>query len=367
MKRLGKVVSYLILIVNTVFVGILLFSAYSPHINPENHPLRAVVGMAFPILLVINLLFLIFWLIFSYKFALISVIGFLLCIAQIRTYIPVNFRTAEKNIPENSIKLLSYNVMGFNTFQKVKGENPILNYIKNSGADIICLQEFGAAQNRKYLTQDNIDTALKNYPYKHIQRVGQGSGNFLACYSRFPILSSKPIKYKSIHNGSVVYEIKVGDDIVTVINNHLESNKLTAEDKEVYADMIKAPEVDKVKTGAIHLVRKLGDAQAIRAPQARAVAEVVAKTENPYIIVCGDFNDTPISYAHRTISHELDDAFVKSGNGLGISYNRNMFFFRIDNILTSRNLKAYNCTVDRSIRDSDHYPMWCYIAKKETN
>ena len=28
------------------------------------------------------------------------------------------------------------------------------------------------------------------------------------------------------------------------------------------------------------------------------------------------------------------------------------------------NLKAYNCTVDRSIKASDHYPIWCHISKR---
>lgn len=364
MKRLGKLAASVALIINAVFIGLLILSAYSPHINPEDHPIRACLGMVFPFFLLANLFFLVFWLIFNYKFALFPLIGLLLCFQQIRTYVPVNIRTQEKNIPENSIKFLSYNVMNFNTFQKYKGVNPILNYIKQSNADIVCLQEFAAAQNRKYLTQDDIDKALKDYPYKNIQRVGhKSSTNYVACYSKYPILSSREVVYKSNSNGSVVHEIKVGNDTITVINNHLESNKITEKDKEVYQGMIKAPEVDKVKSGAVQLIKKLGEAQELRAPQARAVANEVANSPHPYVIVCGDFNDTPISYCHRTISRKLDDAFVKTGNGLGISYNRNMFYFRIDNILTSKSLKAYNCTVDRSIRDSDHYPIWCYISK----
>ena len=75
--------------------------------------------------------------------------------------------------------------------------------------------------------------------------------------------------------------------------------------------------------------------------------------------------DTPISYAHRVIEKGLNDAFTKSGRGLGISYNQNKFYFRIDKILASKNLKPYNCTVDRSIKESDHYPIWCYLKKKD--
>ena len=82
------------------------------------------------------------------------------------------------------------------------------------------------------------------------------------------------------------------------------------------------------------------------------------------IIVCGDFNDSPISYTHRVVGEGLNDAFVESGNGFGISYNQNHFYFRIDNILLSKNLKSYRCTVDNTIKSSDHYPIWCYVAEK---
>ena len=74
--------------------------------------------------------------------------------------------------------------------------------------------------------------------------------------------------------------------------------------------------------------------------------------------------DITVEVQIRTIAQDLDDAFTQSGRGLGISYNQNRFYFRIDNILTSKNLRAYNCTVDRSIKESDHYPIWCYITKR---
>ena len=80
--------------------------------------------------------------------------------------------------------------------------------------------------------------------------------------------------------------------------------------------------------------------------------------------MCGDFNTSPISYAHRTIAEGLTDAFVESGFGLGISYHRNGFLFRIDNILISPDLQSYRCTVDSRIKNSDHYPIWCYVDKK---
>lgn len=366
MKHLGKLVALLILAVNVLFTGLLLLTAYSPHIRPVEHPVQSCLGLTFPIFLLANGCFLVFWLIVRrYKSALLPLLGLLCCHGQIRTYLPVNFHT--DNLPESSFKLLSYNVMGFGGGTKEEGKNPILTYLKESGADILCLQEYTVSTSPRHISQKDVNRELEAYPYHRINTVGDGKGhsNRMACYSKFPILSARTLHYPSEYNGSVIYELKIGNDTVTLINNHLESNKLTKADKVVYEDMLKSPETEKVKSGMRLLVRKLAEASAIRAPQADNIAQEIASSAHPYIMVCGDFNDTPISYTHHTIARHMDDAFTTSGCGLGISYNQNRFYFRIDHILTSRNLKAYNCTVDRSIKESDHYPIWCHIAKKE--
>lgn len=363
MKHLGKIVTYFLLAVNAFFVGMLILTAYSPYLQPKIHPLASCLGLAFPVFLAINLFFFIFWVLINYRYALLPFIGFLICYPQIRTYIPVHFPTQPQSIPEGSIKLLSYNTMSFDNLKKTDGRNPILSYLADSNADIICLQEYSAAQNKKHLTEQDIKKALKAYPYSSIRKHSQ-SGTQLACFSKFPILSAKTLKYKSSYNGSILYELKVNEDTVTVINNHLESNKLTKEDRFIYENMIKDPDAKKVKTGLRQLVRKLAEASAIRSSQVDSVARAIANSNYPTIIACGDFNDASISYTHRILTQQLNDAFTESGRGLGVSYNQNKFYFRIDNILVSPNLKAYNCTVDRTIKDSDHYPIWCYINKK---
>ena len=207
-----------------------------------------------------------------------------------------------------------------------------------------------------------MDYALRDYPYKNYHKISGANG--LGCYSRFPILSAHPVKYASLNNGSIAYKIKVNGDTLLVVNNHLESNKLTEKDKEVYREMMKDPDKQKVSQGSRLLIGKLAEASAIRAVQADSIARLVASYKGGGIIVCGDFNDSPISYTHRVVGEGLNDAFVESGNGFGISYNQNHFYFRIDNILLSKNLKSYRCTVDNTIKSSDHYPIWCYVAEK---
>ena len=106
-KHIGKFVAYLILAVNIFFISLLLLTAYSPHIKPVAHPVESCFGLTFPIFLVINICFFIFWLIIQkYKFALFPLVAFLLCYSQIRTYFPLNFHTSK--LPENSFKVLSY-------------------------------------------------------------------------------------------------------------------------------------------------------------------------------------------------------------------------------------------------------------------
>ena len=221
MEHIGKIVAYLILAINAFFVGTLILSAYSPYLNPKLNPLSSGLGLAFPLFLVINIAFIIFWVFINYRYALVPLIGFLVCFPQIRTYIPFNSTT--KTIPEGSIKILSYNVMNFSNLEKKDGKNPILSYLVNSKAYIICLQEYNAAQNKKYLTEADIKKALKAYPYYSVRRQNRSDVQ-LACFSKYPILSVSPIDYESTYNGSVKYVLAVNNDTVTLINNHLESN-----------------------------------------------------------------------------------------------------------------------------------------------
>ncbi len=359
MKYIGQLLGWILLGVNSLLILLLWVCAYSPYVDPVVHPVLSCAGLAFPAFLLANVLFLFFWLVVYRRYALVPLLGFLCCYEAVRTYLPINI--GEDDAPEGAIKVLSYNTMAFGGKAHTKEKpNEVLEYLANSNADIICLQEH-ILQGK--LKQKDVDYALRNYRYKHFQKISGHNG--LGIYSRYPILSARRVNYESAGNGSVVYRIKVDDDTLIVVNNHLESFKLTTDDKDVYLDMMNDPNKQKVKEGSRQLLRKLADPAAIRAMQADSIVRIVHNYQGEGIIVCGDFNDSPLSYARRVIGEQLDDAFVESGNGLGISYNRNRFYFRIDHILTSRNLEAYQCTVDRSIKASDHYPIWCYIAKKK--
>ena len=364
MKGLGKFLSLIVWTFSLLMALLLLFSAFSPSIiQPVKYPLLSLAGFVFPLLVVINLILLLLFLLFrGFKFALVPLAGLAMCYSQLYTYLP--FNSSVRSQPEGSVKLLSYNTMSFSGMVKTNGKNAVLDYLMASDADIICLQENMVSGNKRYVTQKDVDKALSAYPYKADKTTDDSkSMPNMAVYSKLPVLKTERIAMKSNGNGAIAHQLKWGQDTLLLINCHLESNKLSSEDKEMYEQMIEKHEKEQVKAGMKVLVKKLAEAAAIRAPQADAIANYLNSHPFKYVMVCGDFNDIPISYTHHTLTRTLNDAFTESGRGLGISYHNNKFLFRIDNILVSPNLKTKNCTVDSSIDASDHYPIWAYVEK----
>jgi endonuclease/exonuclease/phosphatase family metal-dependent hydrolase len=345
----------------------MLISAFSDHISPEKSILFAYIGLAFPIIIILNIIFFIYWLIVrKWIFVLLFVISFTICWKPVLNYCP--FHTKSAIIPkEDVIKILSYNVMGFAyKDHSKKSPNKIIEYIAESGADIVCLQEYMVSNKVNLMNSEDIANALPMYPYI-VEIFFSKSDKFkygIAVLSKYPVTKSGKINYFSQYNGSSVHHINYKGKNILLVNNHLESFKLTAEDRSKYSDMITQVSIDLFDEFRSSIQQKLGSAFIIRAGQADIISAEIQKINNPYIIVCGDFNDTPSSYVHRKIQGSLNDAYADTGMGPGISYNQNFFFFRIDHIFYSSGMDAYNCIVDKKINLSDHYPISCYLKIK---
>jgi endonuclease/exonuclease/phosphatase family metal-dependent hydrolase len=358
-KILKKIIRCIFAVASLLAVLLFVASSYSDRIPPEKGLFFSYLGLVFPFICLLNLCFVAYWLfLWKWKYLLVGLCAFLVCRKPVENYFPFHFRTAVPK--ENVIKVLTYNVMGF-AYSERAGEAPdkILRYIAGSGADIVCLQEYFASRSAGHLTTRKIHEALKMYPYSSVIHLKPYSWG-LAVFSKYPVTASRRIEYKSEDNGSSIHKIEINGKTLTLINNHLESFKLTSKDKTGYLEFIKGAGVESFGNLKSTIQQKLGPAFLIRSRQAHAVAEEIRNSRNDYILVCGDFNDTPISYAHRTVQGKLLDAFAESGMGPGITYNRNYFWFRIDNILYSSNMEAFSCTVDH-INYSDHYPVWCYL------
>jgi endonuclease/exonuclease/phosphatase family metal-dependent hydrolase len=356
MKYIGRFLGWILLGINLCMVVLLLVCAYSPYIDPVAHPVWSCAGLAFPAFLIVNLLFLVFWLVIYRKYALLSFLGLVCSIGAIRTYFPVNVFVSD--VPEGAIKFLSYNTMAFekNRANTKDNPNPVLEYLRNSNADIICLQEYIVGGR---LTKKEVDYALRDYPYKNYYKISGANG--LGCYSRFPILSAHPVRYASLNNGSIAYKIKVNGDTLLVVNNHLESNKLTEKDKEVYREMMKDPDKQKVSQGSRLLIGKLAEASAIRAVQADSIARLVAGYKGGGIIVCGDFNDPPGTFTYETLKSGLKDGFQTAGEGYGATYRGFHHLLRIDYLFHSTLLEGIKYKVI-PYDMSDHNPVYLEVG-----
>lgn len=339
---------------NIAVIILMTLMGYADRISPLDHAYISCIGITFPVLLIGNLCFLFFWLTFKWRYSLMPIVGYALVYSPITIYMPFHM---EQDVPSGAIKVLTYNVEAFSGIPRYDGAfERIYEYIKGSGADIVCLQED--------VNSPGVDRARLDSLYKYSDQilVGTSKSNGIGIYTNYPIVKSERIQYESKGNGSCAYYLKVGKDTIIVVNNHFESNHLSLDDRKEYKNMLKGRvERDSMETTSKMIFAKLAEAAKIRALQVQTVHKYIEAHKKYPIIVCGDFNDNPISYARRTMADGLIDCYVETGKGIGLSYNQKGFFVRIDNIMCSEKLIPYNCKVDGNMDASDHYPMVCWF------
>lgn len=341
---------------NVASAVVMWLVGFSDYANPVSHPYIACAGLLFPVFLLINLGFLFFWLAFHRRMIFIPILGYAAAFVPLRIYMPIN--AGGTTPPAGSIKMVTWNVHGFTTPAGEQSAADIAGFIKNSAADIVCLQEDnGAAPGHSAI--DSI------FPHHSTDIVAEDKGNSVGIYTRFPIVRKERIPYPSKGNGSMAYYLKIRKDTVIVINNHFESTHLSLDERQRYKNMLKGKMgEDTVRAESKRLLRRLGESSALRAPQADAVHAYIEAHRAYPLIVCGDFNDNPISYTRRIVAKDLTDCYVSTGRGIGLSYNQKGFFVRIDNMMCSSQFKPYNCKVHNNVDVSDHYPMSCWLERR---
>ena len=355
--KIGNITDTIFIAINIIVIVAMNFCAYTAYLHPTYHPNFSYFGLAFPVFLAANVLFFFFWLLRKNWLVFLPLVGMLACACSVRTFFPINYRP---EAPEGSIKFMSYNVANFGGPPMAKvdyDQNPVVRYMLDSDADIICIQEGNVAGSSKVA-----EVLSKTYPY--IMTGSQDGCHFNACISKYPVLSSEQIHYESKTNRSYAYKLLIDDDTVLVVNNHFESYQLHTEDRDDYKKIIMHPKNDSTILRFDSLTHKLIAKNRIRGLQADRVAEYIDSVKCKYKIACGDFNDPSLSYTHHRMTRTMNDAFTQSGFGIGYSFNRSGMYFRIDNILVNDNIATYKTKVDNSISESDHYPIISYLFFK---
>lgn len=361
LKKLKLFTLQLIAGANVATIVLMLLVGYSDRLEPASFPLLATAGLAFPVLLALNVAFLVFWLLVKARYALIPIAGLLVGYQPVRTYFPLNLPQS----CDSTLTVVSYNAYDADHIGQKEFRQRVVDFLDDKGADIVCLQEFSmnaAVRDSLALRYDYIDTS-------RVTRYGE----VLTLLSKYPIVGKEKLytefrEERQMAARSVVFYLVVDGDTVAVMNNHLGSTRLTEDERSSFRRIVKGDlERDSAQRESKRLVERLAESNQLREPQVVAVVnclDSLLHVARRSVILCGDFNDGPISYAHQSVARLLTDCYRESGIGPGISYRENGFYVRIDHVFCSSDWKPCAAKVDRKMSVSDHYPVVCKLKKR---
>lgn len=358
MRTLTSLILY---IVSGIALACYALASVAPYVSPEKIELPAYFGLAYPaIWLAVVCLTIIGIVTRHWKLTAVLATAVVVSFGEWRKTVVVH-SAAEKPTAGKELRILTYNVGIFNANRDL---DRFVAFVEECDADVVCLQEFGFY--RKTTDQSTIlDRFDEIYPYRHLWYKNQSRRIYsgLATFSRHPIVKKEKIQYKSDHNVSIFSDIVVGTDTIRVINNHLESNRLSRSDRNLTALIDDGTTRDEIVDHSRRLTAKLGSAMKIRAAQAEAIRYTTSRSPHK-VIVTGDFNDVPQSYTYRIVSSGLTDAYATAGRwGYYWTFNDLPMLFPIDHILTSPSITASDAKIHH-IRLSDHYPMTATLHLK---
>ena len=351
----------------------LLLSYLCPFVHPNDFWLLPFFGLAYPVILLFTFIFLIYWTIVKSRMFL-GVLIVLLFGGKLhfRTIsFPFNKEEINDTTNINTLNITSYNVRLFDLYEwgnegKYENRNKIFKFLEEKQSDIICFQEFYQQDKpTKFATRDTLKNLLKTpYCHERYSHKLEGRQNFgIAMLSKFPMISRGDIMFDdplNIDNNYCIFaDIVKNKDTFRIYNVHLQSIKFKKDDYKVFSKNAHKI-VDKKSTIEL-LVEKLKIAYPKRAEQARKVVEHMQQSPFP-VIICGDFNDTPMSYTYNIFNSLYKDAFRNSSSGLGVTYAGKVPAGRIDYIFHNKNLHSSFFTIQNEVY-SDHKAISCTIWK----
>ncbi len=357
----------LILWLNFFLIGSLLLAYLSSYIDPSLFPYIAPAGMGYLPLLMTNIVFILFWLYFAPRKALYSILAIVLGTPVLLAHFQLN-RRADRTAGD--LRILSYNVRNFFNYlpdatHPESQEEKVRNFIKEQHPDIVCMQEFMLKD--RLLVNDKKRFGKKiglryYYAHKYLNRKSKARVGLIT-YSRFPIVGEDFIEYQGKTFG-LITKIRTDKDTITVYNLHLASIHFGDDDYRFLQDIRKQNSKEDIQKASGRIIQKMIKAFRIRGRQVALLTGLLHQTSGS-IILCGDFNDTPLSYTYHEVSSILKDSFCEAGRGLATTFDLPYLPpARIDYIFHSDDYRATEFQVIKR-NFSDHYPVQASLYKTE--
>jgi endonuclease/exonuclease/phosphatase family metal-dependent hydrolase len=351
-----KKAAYRLIFVANIIMAVPPLGAYlAVWVPPSQLYWLSVLAVGYPFLFFVHLLFLGFWMYKRKRYVYLSLAVLLLGGVHFLNFFAFKGFSAPSSTTYDW-SVMSYNVHYFNvgTPHAQQDQATIVSNITQQDVDVFCGQEFSSktqAHNQKIAQQ-----MQQVLPYSC-----KGGGSSLVIYSKSPILKQGNIDFPNSYNGAIYADIQSPKGTIRVYCFHLQSIGLGNDENELLnrnnLSTLGQPNTQKTYK---RINNKLKHAFLQREKQVEFIAQHIAKSPYP-VIVCGDMNDTPSSYAYGQISYKLQDAFQERGIGFGSTYAGSLPLLRIDYIFASPQVRVHDFEV-LPHATSDHYPIYARFS-----
>ncbi len=361
-QRLGYF-SKTVFTANLLAVIALLLSYGAGYIDPVSFWPLAFFGLAYLPILLVNLGFVIYWLIRKKRYMLLSLIPILAGWTLLSKHI--NFKNNQAKLvvkAESNIRVMSFNAHLFQHTADMNDDfkEETIELVNTVNPDVICFQEFYSRirGDKQFVKMLKAQADFEDYYFEpSVKNDLEGYGQ--AIFSKFPIIHSGSISKHGYGVNRIIFvDVKREADTLRVYNVHLRSFALQEEDKEFIQKSASEQVKDETRTKRIG--RKLKRAFTNRSEQAKLLRSHIEASPYP-CVVAGDFNDTPMSYSVNLIGKGLKNAFLEQGFGWGVTHYELMPIFQIDYIFCSKKFQVDNYGIVKE-RLSDHYPIWADLG-----
>lgn len=354
---LNRLIIFFVAVFAFIAMISMLLCVINPLVDPNFFVWTSFFGLAFwPILMANILLFIILVLLKARKSLYISLLAFIFAVPGFMR----SYSVSKEGIDEGNLKIMSYNVCNFRDANNAKRnsnmvKNDIIQLINKEKPDIVCLQECGR------WTKESADDFGEKIGCKyHSKNTNNDRWNII--FSKFP-LEDDSLTEKFNNSGAAGFVKLVKAKSIGVFyleNSHLHSYNISRDEIEYVGDTKNY--VEKSSKGK-SIARKLKEGFELRTSNTKAIVENLPQNNTP-IIICGDFNDTPLSYTYQRMKNAgLEDAFLEAGHGVGTTYCGRLPMLRIDYFWHSEEINPLTFKVVKK-QISDHYPivMTCNIS-----